>query len=223
MARRIAGVQDRGGLKTWHDCYKCWEMFHNGTHCRHLPPPQPHNGCHPDILDYVQVSNYAAQLAWWLAFFPPEQILILTSAELRDPAQQIQARASPLPPCIPRLRCAMRGPPPPLAQHACGRVPVWRGGYAGRRGCECSACMQALNRILDHANLPNARRFTRDWLDGISVREFAGKYEEEDTARGIPEAVATLRERFRKPAEDLVHLINRFWPHMNFTGLPDEV
>lgn len=82
--------------------------------------------------------------------------------------------------------------------------------------------MQALNRVLDHANLPHARRFSRKWLDTLSPNGFQGSYEEEDTATGIPEAIAMMRERFQKPMDDLEHLINRFWPQMNFTGLPEE-
>ena len=98
-------AQDEGGLKTRHDCYECWHMFHNHTHCTVMAPPQPFDGCHPDVLDYLQVSNYAAQLAWWLAFFPPEQILILISAELRDPARQVQVSLL-LPPSP--LRCQLQ-------------------------------------------------------------------------------------------------------------------
>lgn len=67
-------------------------MFFNRTHCRHLPEPRPFNDCKPDVLNYVQVSNYAAQIAWWLAFYPPEQILIITSSELRDPDRQVNVR-----------------------------------------------------------------------------------------------------------------------------------
>ena len=242
-------MQDEGGLKTWHDCYKCWHMFHNHTHCTGMAPPRPFDGCHPDVLDYVQVSNYAAQLAWWLAFFPPEQILILTSAELRDPARQVQVSLRPLPYFHPhRYDAAHRAHSADLSScrgdaASCDRPvqpPTSIAVVRRRKGRTCPClqphvpssgfvveelrpCMQALNRILDHANLPNARRFTRKWLDSMSVPGFVGKYAEKDTARGVPEAVATLRQRFRKPVEDLKHLINRFWPHMNFTGLPDEV
>eukprot|EP00892_Ulva_mutabilis_P011672 jgi/Ulvmu1/8878/UM049_0060.1 len=162
---------DKGGPHTWHDCYSCWHMFHNHTHCTQHEQDLPERGCRPAVLNYVQLSMYAPQLAWWLAFFPPEQILILTSAELHDPSTQVQA----------------------------------------------------LNRILDHARLPHARRFTQEWLNSMQVDGFSGSYKEGCDARGVDAAAATLRRRFRKPAEDLVRLVNRFWPHMNFTGLPDEV
>lgn len=88
-------MQDQGGPQTWHDCFKCSHMFFNRTHCLHQPPPRPFNGCKPDVLNYVQVSNYAAQIAWWLAFYPPEQILIITSSELRDPGRQVNVRTHP--------------------------------------------------------------------------------------------------------------------------------
>eukprot|EP00892_Ulva_mutabilis_P011675 jgi/Ulvmu1/8880/UM049_0062.1 len=162
---------DKGGPHTWHDCYRCWHMYLNQTYCHTLPPPRPFDSCHPAVLNYVQLSMYAPQLAWWLAFFPPEQILILTSAELHHPSTQVQA----------------------------------------------------LNRILNHARLPHARRFTHDWLSSMDLDGFEGTYPRAHSERGIDAAAATLRRRFQKPAEDLVRLVNRFWPHMNFTGLPDEV
>lgn len=83
--------------------------------------------------------------------------------------------------------------------------------------------MQALNRILKHAKIPNAKRFSKKWIESMDINGFQGTYDEDDTAKGIPEAIATLRQRFQKPVEDLRHLINRFWPNMKFTGLQDEV
>lgn len=86
-------MQDsNGGPQTWHDCFKCWHMFFNRGACNRMEE-RPVNDCSPESLNYVQVSNYAAQLAWWLAFFPPEQFLILTSAELHDPDRQVNVRA----------------------------------------------------------------------------------------------------------------------------------
>eukprot|EP00892_Ulva_mutabilis_P001583 jgi/Ulvmu1/11425/UM075_0091.1 len=38
-------------------------------------------------LDY---SSYAAQIAWWLQFFPPEQIYIVTPDVIKDPKRQMQ-------------------------------------------------------------------------------------------------------------------------------------
>lgn len=42
------------------------------------------------LTDY---SAYAAQLAWWLAFFPPEQFLILTVDDLRSPRRRLRVRS----------------------------------------------------------------------------------------------------------------------------------
>lgn len=57
----------------------------------------------------------------------------------------------------------------------------------------------------------------------MDINGFKGTYDEDDSATGVPEAIATLRQRLQKPVEDLRHLINRFWPQMKFTGLQDEV
>lgn len=38
----------------------------------------------------LHTGLYAVQIAWWLAFFPPERFLILTSSELRDPTSAVQ-------------------------------------------------------------------------------------------------------------------------------------
>ena len=38
-------------------------------------------------------SAVAAQLAWWLSFFPPDRFLILLSSELRDRATATAVRA----------------------------------------------------------------------------------------------------------------------------------
>lgn len=50
--------------------------------------------CCMQLTDY---SAYAAQIAWWLAFFPPEQFLILTNDDLRDPRRRVRVRR----PCSP--------------------------------------------------------------------------------------------------------------------------
>ena len=50
------------------------------------------------VLDY---SSYAAQIAWWLEFFPPEQMFVVTSNALKDRDRQTQVR-----PCS--TCCALR-------------------------------------------------------------------------------------------------------------------
>ena len=39
----------------------------------------------------VATGHYAAQLAWWLQFFPPERFLVVTSAQLA-PGPRLQVR-----------------------------------------------------------------------------------------------------------------------------------
>lgn len=95
-------MQDVGGPKTWQECFRCSYMLFNSTHCRtHLSDEaRAALGCGtaPKLMTFVQYSSYAAQLAWWLAFFPPEQFLILTVSELRDPSQRTQVRRAPFAP-----------------------------------------------------------------------------------------------------------------------------
>lgn len=43
----------------------------------------------------LAVGNYAAQLAWWLQFFPADHFLIVSTAQLRDPVARLQARLPP--------------------------------------------------------------------------------------------------------------------------------
>ena len=52
----------------------------------------------PPLINYhlpMFSSAVGAQIAWWLAFFPPERFLILTSAELRTQEGSIAVRACP--------------------------------------------------------------------------------------------------------------------------------
>lgn len=51
----------------------------------------------PDKLNnrrHMLSSHVAPQIAWWLAFFPAERFLFVTSAELRDPARAHAVRPS---------------------------------------------------------------------------------------------------------------------------------
>lgn len=62
------------------------------------------------LTDY---SAYAAQIAWWLAFFPPEQFIILTMDDLRDPRRRMRVRPPPPYPPIRTCGCCtgLRSPP----------------------------------------------------------------------------------------------------------------
>lgn len=60
--------------------------------CKHLAESELKalGGCPTGSVPMVHTGMYAVQIAWWLAFFPPESFLILTSSELRDPALAVQ-------------------------------------------------------------------------------------------------------------------------------------
>lgn len=76
------------------------------------------------LTDY---SSYAAQLGWWLSFFPPEQFLVLTADDLRDPHRRLKVCPSRTPqPPYPR-NAALRhdssgGPPVARSAHICGGI-----------------------------------------------------------------------------------------------------
>lgn len=54
-----------------------------------------HDFAMPPLINYhlpMFSSAVAAQIAWWLSFFPSEQFLILTSSELRTQEGAIRVR-----------------------------------------------------------------------------------------------------------------------------------
>lgn len=81
--------------------------------------------------------------------------------------------------------------------------------------------MQALNRVLDHAKLPKAGRFTRAMVDAASG--FTGNYSRADFTPSVRRGAATLRQRMRRETADLDDLLNTFWPDMRFAGLTPEL
>eukprot|EP00892_Ulva_mutabilis_P012431 jgi/Ulvmu1/9560/UM053_0049.1 len=87
-----------GGSRTWGDCWRCYYPTFQKKKCHAAPAAvqDAHRGCEPPSVPTTHVAYYAAQLAWWLAFFPPERFLILTSAELHSPDRQLQALNSVL-------------------------------------------------------------------------------------------------------------------------------
>lgn len=44
----------------------------------------------------VDVSNYAAQIGWWLNFFAPDRFIVISSADLRSNKSQVEVRMSAL-------------------------------------------------------------------------------------------------------------------------------
>jgi hypothetical protein len=85
--------------RTWHSCFGCWFSFVNLTSCglqlQSLTDSE-YDGCVDESsFDPLDVSNYAAQLAWWLSFFPAERFLVLPSSALRNSAKQTEVRLHP--------------------------------------------------------------------------------------------------------------------------------
>lgn len=77
--------------KTWSDCFSCKFTVMQQL-CKHLAQSEIKvlgGSCPTGSVPMVHTGLYAAQIAWWLAFFPPERFLILTSSELRDPTSAV--------------------------------------------------------------------------------------------------------------------------------------
>lgn len=85
----------QAGTHTWGDCWACKFGKAESDTCISMGVPesvcQGLEHCQPPR---AHMSYYAPQIAWWLAFFPPERFLIFTSDEINDPEQQIKVRAS---------------------------------------------------------------------------------------------------------------------------------
>eukprot|EP00892_Ulva_mutabilis_P001893 jgi/Ulvmu1/11704/UM008_0115.1 len=168
-AEESSGGEER---KTWQECHQCTFTLFNSTHCANASTAEDRaalNGCDPPRMQLTDYSSYAAQLAWWLAFFPPEQFLILTTDDLRDPKRRLRT----------------------------------------------------LNRVLDHALLPNAGRFTPAMVEAASG--FSGNYSADAFTPSVLRGAALLRRRNARQDADLRDLLNTFWPEMGFQGFAPEV
>jgi hypothetical protein len=84
--------------KTWFDCFKCGFTYmlrqqDAAEDCRRVASlPDPPFDCSKPGYGFMDHGLYAAQLAWWLQFFPPEHFLIVPSAELWDEAERLEVR-----------------------------------------------------------------------------------------------------------------------------------
>lgn len=79
---------------TWADCWKCLHSIPKFM-CPKLTEEDTAalGGCPPSpALPTTHVSLYAAQIAWWLSFFPPDRFLILKSSDLHDPDGAMEVR-----------------------------------------------------------------------------------------------------------------------------------
>ena len=93
MAQHDCNFQSTHPTKQWNDCFAClytvpdWSI--RKATCKPLGllhrASATDNPCKPslELYMYVAYGHYAAQLAWWLNFFPPERFLLLNSEDLR--------------------------------------------------------------------------------------------------------------------------------------------
>jgi hypothetical protein len=95
---RIHSLLQGSKSATWFDCHRCgftW-INTNGHACRalesHSEPPPPLN-CSAPSYTFLDHALYAAQLAWWLQFFPPSRFLVVSSWQLRDPIERVKVRS----------------------------------------------------------------------------------------------------------------------------------
>jgi hypothetical protein len=86
----------QGTAVTWADCFKCYYSNFDAAGCSKLTVE--------DRAQFVQCATqrqfgpvhyglYAAQLSWWLAFFPPQQFFFITSSQLQSKEQRIEVCA----------------------------------------------------------------------------------------------------------------------------------
>jgi hypothetical protein len=94
---------------SWWDCHKCGFSFiarfqpDIKTKCQALRlsgPPEFRNCALPHYR-FIDHGLYAAQLAWWLSFFPPERFLIISAWQLHDLDEAVRVCC-----CCLLLRCA---------------------------------------------------------------------------------------------------------------------
>lgn len=79
--------------KTWHSCFQCHYSHVDNLACTLLDDRDRKlfKQCDGHFgFGKVSVSNYAAQLAWWLNFFSPDRFLIVSSDVLRDKDSSLQ-------------------------------------------------------------------------------------------------------------------------------------
>ena len=91
----------QGNPLTWADCYTC--AFSNilatpeaKRTCARLGklPHRELGNCSQPTNGFVDQGLYAAQLAWWLRWFPPDRFLVLSTTELRHPRSAVNVRPS---------------------------------------------------------------------------------------------------------------------------------
>jgi hypothetical protein len=113
----LQGISPR---KSWHSCHrcryghvvrsKCAERNRGGGKVPFFQPCENAmrgRGRDDAAFSVLAIGNYAAQIAWWLQFFPADRFIIVSAAQLRDPVARLQARLqSPNLPHSFRVVCA---------------------------------------------------------------------------------------------------------------------
>lgn len=85
---------------TWFDCHRCHfgyiDQKEASGPCAEVERTGPldFHTCTTPSHRFLDHGLYAAQLAWWLRFFPPERFLIISSWQLHDPVERIRVRCS---------------------------------------------------------------------------------------------------------------------------------
>eukprot|EP00892_Ulva_mutabilis_P012512 jgi/Ulvmu1/9633/UM054_0065.1 len=80
-----------GADVTWGDCFSClYGSYENSTCMARMREGSDVFACDRKQLDIFDYSTYAAQISWWLHFFPPEQMLITTSDLLKDEKRRVE-------------------------------------------------------------------------------------------------------------------------------------
>lgn len=84
--------------QTWHTCFHCVYSLVDREQCSALEAADQEvfEQCPTGRgFNMVDVSNYAAQIGWWLNFFPPERFIVVSSLELRNEEGRITVRPCP--------------------------------------------------------------------------------------------------------------------------------
>ncbi|NJR41872.1 MAG: hypothetical protein HC767_03635 [Akkermansiaceae bacterium] len=156
---QISGLLQASDHTTWHECFPCaFNFIDLGNEtvqqaCQQHEKFLKNQNCSEPHYGFIDHGLYGAQLAWWLRFFPPEQFMVVSSGQLRNPEERIQVRARPVslelfqPPMLSQVYCAALRPQLCLTtrEHPihCSAVHV--------RKLLCSACCAAFAQIISIA------------------------------------------------------------------------
>jgi hypothetical protein len=163
---------------------------------------------------------YAAQIAWWLAFFPAEQILILQHSETkpRNPAKRAEVR----------IDWMLSSQPVCTSCRASSTTALLSGCTQHMRACfityaKYARMLQVLNRVLEFSGVSGAAPFSAQ-SEAVEKWGYPGTSAPPDAAVDRQKAFAKLRRLYRKAEYDLKVLLQLYWPeHKSFAGLQKEL